>query len=312
MAQLRSRSLMSLLALLCLIIAGCSSTQLFYNQADWLLHYRANHYFNLDSSQKTVAKQQIATWLAWHRQSQLTCYAELIGQFKIRAGNDLTVADVAWLENKFLAHYANLVTSALQPASLVLTGLDTEQVNHLENRLSKDQKKLAKELNRGKTRRLENRAEKTVESVEKWFGSLSREQVDWIKTQSLALPDLYEPWLNYRNRRDQTTLTLLRAGADASTLARSIESLWSDPGQAMTTSSESEQLLAKMQTQSHLMAVEFYRLASTGQKAHFWRRLDSYRQDFLQLASSQPDASCEVSTVRQASSTDTPNNDQGA
>lgn len=312
MAQLRSRLLISALALLCLIIAGCSSTRLFYNQADWLLHYRANHYFNLDSGQKTAAKRQIATWLAWHRQSQLTCYADLISQFETRASNELTVADVAWFESEFRAHYATLVSSAILPASEVLNDLNTNQVNYLEKRLAKDQKKLAKELNRGRPRRLKNRAKKTVVNIEKWFGNLSRQQTNWIKARSMTLPDLYQPWLSYRNRRDQTTLSLLRTGADPSTIAGTIESLWSDPGQAMATSSESEQLLAEMQAQSHLMAVEFYRLASTEQKAHFWRQLDGYRQDFLHLAGSEAGASCEVSPVKQASGAGSPNDDQGA
>ena len=80
----------------------------------------------------------------------------------------------------------------------------------------------------------------------------------------------------------------------------------------MAASSESEQLLAQMQAQSHLMAVEFYRLASADQKAHLWRQLDSYRQDFLHLASTEAGASCEVSTVRQASGTGSPNDDRGA
>ena len=289
------------LAILCLIIAGCSSTQFFYNRADWLLHYQADHYFNLSKTQKPIARQDIRQWLTWHRRSQLVCYADLIEEFEARANSGLTVADIDWVVDEFVALYEAIVTSAMEPTTQILASLNTKQINHLEKQLAKEQSKLLKELKPGTRRRLENRAKATADNIEKWFGNLSRNQVNWVKASSLELPDLYAPWLEYRAFRNRALIELLRAGTDAQTIAAALEPLWTDPGEAMSAVNPANgTLMDQMQTESHAMAVEFYQLATPKQRAHFWQRMQGYRSDFLQLAGIAQGATCQTPTTQQA------------
>ena len=88
---------------LCLILAGCDSTQFLYNRADWLLGRQANRYLNLDDSQKSYVKLELNHLFDWHRRTQLICYADLIDQFEGRARTTLTSGDIAWLEGKVMA-----------------------------------------------------------------------------------------------------------------------------------------------------------------------------------------------------------------
>lgn len=287
---------------LCVILTGCDSTQFFYNRANWLLSYQADRYFDLNKIQTTSVNQAINHWLSWHRRTQLTCYAELIGQFETRARTDLTGADVTWLEAELKGHYETVITSAAAPAAHVLSSLDTDQINHLEKRLAKDHRKLARQLRFSHERRLHRRAKKTVAGVEKWFGNLSRAQVAWIKKRSKALPDTYAPWLQYRKQRDSTLIELLRENVDAETIAHALKPMWITmelPSKSDDdTANKTEILMAEMMSQSKALAVDFYGLASTEQKAHFWHRLHDYRGDFLQLASVAPSgASCEMPTI---------------
>lgn len=288
---------------LCFILTGCDSTQFFYNRANWLLSYQADRYFDLNRIQTTSVNQAINHWLSWHRRTQLTCYAELIGQFETRARTDLTSADVTWLETELKRHYKAVITSAAAPAAHVLSDLDTDQISHLEKRLAKDHAKLAKQLRFSHERRLNRRAKKTAAGVEKWFGHLSRAQVAWIKKRSKALPDTYAPWLQYREQRDSTLIELLRADADAQTIAHALKPMWTTMESPSKNdddiANKTETLMAEMMSQSKALALDFYGLASAEQKAHFWRRLHDYRGDFLQLASVDTSgASCEMPTIR--------------
>jgi hypothetical protein len=289
----------------CTVIVGCDSTRFFYNHADWLLNYRADRYFDLDSAQTPAAKQEIANWLAWHRRTQLVCYANLIDQFEDRARVVLSDTDVVWLENRLQDHYGALVASAIEPAALILNDLDEQQINHLERRLAKDQKKFVKEFKPDQQARLHARAKKTVDGIEKWFGKLSRDQVDWLQTNSRELPDLYQPWLEYRALRDRTLIELLRTGADAHAIGRTIAPLWLEPEASMA--SEAITQMNDMKLKSHQLAVAFYNRATARQKAHFWSRLRDYRNDFLNLANARHHATCELPTIRQASTLDKDN-----
>ncbi|MBL4621558.1 MAG: hypothetical protein JKY89_04090 [Immundisolibacteraceae bacterium] len=290
-----------LFAMLCMLVTGCSNTQLFYNHADWLLGYRANGYFDLTSEQKPAAKLAIANWLSWHRRSQLSCYAGLIDQFETRAADQLTVADMDWLRDEFQRQYQTLVNTAMPAATQILVTLDRDQIAHLEKRLAKDRKKLVKQLKLKPQKRLRERAQKTVDGLPKWFGKLSSAQVDWLMQQSQQLPDTYALWVDYRTERDRRLIEMLRASRSQQVLIETLSPFWADPESVMAAAGpDTAILMAKMRVAGHDMAVGFYQLTSHQQRDHFWQRMQEYRRDFLQLASAESNASCQSDGLRQA------------
>lgn len=303
--NMKTYGIRSIVIAVCIIVSGCDSTRFFYNHADWLLNYRADRYFDFNSNQAPAARQEIVNWLAWHRRTQLVCYAELINQLENRTRVSIAATDVLWLEDQLLTHYEALVISAMGPATKILTNLDAKQINHLERRLAKDQKKLAKELKPDPQARLQARAKKTVAGVKKWFGRLSRNQVNWLLVNSRGLPDLYKPWLEYRAYRDRSLIELLRAGADAQTIGQTLGPLWLEPQTSMA--SEAIKQMQVLKVESHKLAVSFYNLATAKQKAHFWDRLRNYRDDFLVLANAENNATCEWSITAQVNRRDKDN-----
>ena len=279
----------------CLLLAGCSNTQLFYNHADWLLGYRANGYFDLTRAQKPAAKMAIANWLSWHRRSQLSCYAGVIDELENRATDQLTVADMEWLRDEFQRQYQVLVNNAMPAATQLLVTLNSEQIAHLQKRLVKERKKVAKQLKLTPQERLHQRAKKTVDGLPNWFGKLSPEQVDWLMEQSQQLPDTYALWVDYRAQRDERLIAMLRAGEPQQVLIETLSPLWADPETAMGSSGpDALALMVKMRLASHDMAVEFYQRASEQQRRFFWRRMGEYRSDFLELARAETDAGCQL------------------
>ncbi len=283
---------------LSLVLSGCDSTQFFYNRAHWLLAYRVNHYLDLNPPQKPDVQQKINRWLGWHRRSQLICYAELIEQFEARSQSALSNADLDWLETQLALHYQTLLDKAFDPAAVILSKLDSDQIDHLEKRLRKDHVKLARELKPKLEHRQRQRAKKTQASIKEWFGKLSRTQITWLSKRSSALPDAYATWLEYRVQRDATLIRLLRSQAEPKIITAVIKPMWLNSEASMT--SESQALMEDLKTQSKAMAVMFYAMASAKQKTHFWNRLREYRSDFLQLARTEANTACQTSSVRLA------------
>ncbi len=288
----------SVVLALSLALSGCGNTQFLYNRAHWLLDYRINHYLDLNSTQKSAARQEINLWLDWHRRSQLICYAEFIEQFETRSKNALSNADLEWLEAQFGLHYQTVLDKAFDPAAHILSTLDNAQIDHLEKRLQKDHAKLARELKPELAHRQQRRAKKIQRNIKKWFGKLSRAQIAWLSEHSHALPDAYAPWLTYRVQRDNTLIKLLRSQAEPGFITAVIKPMWLNNEASMAI--ENQSLINNIKAQSRRMAVMFYAMASTKQKTHFWNRLKEYRNDFLQLANIEADASCKIPAIQLA------------
>ena len=276
---------------LCIILSGCDATQLVYNRANWFLGYEALRYFDLDTAQRPGVKQDIDLWLSWHRRTQLLCYANLIDQFESRTSQGLNKSDLIWLENEFMASYDASISHAMIPIAAILTDLNTKQIAHLEKRLTKYQRKLARKYGLNSKQQKKRRAKKTISGLKKWFGRLSRTQISWLEKRSRELPGATQPWLEYRAQRDQALIDLLRSGNDPDTVVRVIKPMWSNTESFLAR--DSQLLMEELRTQSMSMAVDFYALTTARQKNHFWNRLRNYREDFHQLASLVPNARCE-------------------
>ena len=77
-----------------LLLAGCSTLQLGYNQAHTLLYWWIDGYADLGDMQSARLRQDIDGLLAWHRQQELPAYAQRLRQWRTLAAQDLTAEQV--------------------------------------------------------------------------------------------------------------------------------------------------------------------------------------------------------------------------
>src|SRR5258708_7753751 len=76
-----------------LLISGCSAIRIGYNQADTILAWMADDYFDFDAAQKQDFNTRIDRLLKWHRQEQLPDYARFLAEIKQRGQQRLTRDD---------------------------------------------------------------------------------------------------------------------------------------------------------------------------------------------------------------------------
>jgi hypothetical protein len=68
------RRLRICLLFLVLLIGGCSSTRLAYNNADLMLRWRATSFLDVHGAQSAELDARIASFLSWHRGHALPQY----------------------------------------------------------------------------------------------------------------------------------------------------------------------------------------------------------------------------------------------
>src|SRR5688572_4351281 len=166
------------------LLAGCSIISV-YRYADWLILWRADHYLDLTSEQRRDLTQRLTPLLARHRREALPQYEAFLIQIRERVERGLTSQDLDWAYANYDRLRDDLIDRIIADSGVVLASVDSRQVRTLEAALQKDNAKAARLAQAPVQERLRHRADETIEWLEDWLGSLSKDQEAQIRGWSL-------------------------------------------------------------------------------------------------------------------------------
>lgn len=193
---------------LLVLLAGCSLTHA-YRYADWIILWELDHYFDLTSEQRHDLGLRLTPLLAQHRHEAIPQYEAFLVQIRQRLERGLTSQDIDWTYATYDRLRADLFERLVADGGVFLASVDPSQVRTFENALQKDNDKAVRLVQAPKQERLQRRAQDTIDWLEDWLGSLSKDQEAQIRAWSLALPDTQQVRLAYRQQRQQKLLALL-------------------------------------------------------------------------------------------------------
>jgi hypothetical protein len=271
------------------VAAGCSSLRMGYNHADTLLLYTFDDYLDLNAPQQRLVRDRVRALLAWHRQTQLRGYAELIESAGKRLDKNIGADEVLALNlemNRRLVAIGDQASPDL--AELALT-LQPAQLARFAGKLAEDNAKTRRELaSSGGKRSLDQRAKRSVERAQEWFGSVSPQQDELIRNAIAARPDNEEWWVHERERRRSDLLVLLQRihaerpnADDAAQWLREYFALLSEPQEPERRAHMNEYRRGNAELIAALVNA-----ASAAQKGRLFSKLHGYADDFVTLASS--------------------------
>ena len=175
--------------LLVLLLTGCSTVRLVYDNADTYLHWRAALYLDLDGETADELDERIAAFMKWHRAQALPTYAQLIDDARRRFERSLTPADLDWGYDSIMAQARESLRMAAVQGAPLLDRLSPQQIANVERRLADDNRRFARDNLRGDEReRRKRRTERNVERLEDWVGRLTRAQLDRVAQYSERAP----------------------------------------------------------------------------------------------------------------------------
>lgn len=270
------------------LFGACSAVRLGYDNADTLLLYKLDGYFDLDLQQQQLARDRVRALLAWHRRTQLRGYSELIEAAGRSIETGIAPDDVLALN---LEMNRRLITIGEQAAgdlaALALT-LQPEQVEHFAAKLADDDEQARHELAPAGKRPEEARIKRAVARADEWFGSVSPQQVQLIRAAIAARPNSDAWWARERERRRGDLLELLRRvraehppADEAARWLRQYFARLPDPLDAQRRA----RLMQVRRDNAELIAA-LVNAATPEQKATLLGKLRGYAEDFTTLASS--------------------------
>ncbi|KAB8039343.1 DUF6279 family lipoprotein [Janthinobacterium aquaticum] len=278
----------TLLTLMLVLAAGCSSLRLAYNNGDTVLYWWLNAYVDLDRDQKGWVREDIDQLFDWHRKTQLRDYVEILRKGQRQLQGNVTKEDLLADYDEVKHRTQTLLLKAAPELADLARSLKPEQIAQMEKKFKSNNDDYRKKyLSGDQEKRQQLRYKKSMEQFELWFGSFSSEQEAAIRKASDARPLDNEIWLDERQRRQRNVLNLVqkvqREKLDKDATVALINALIKDSF-ARLDQSERKAFFDSFEESTANLVLTVIKLATPTQKAHAVKRMQGWIDDFNSLA----------------------------
>jgi hypothetical protein len=287
-APFQNRLMYALLTLMLVVVAGCSSLRLAYNNGDTVLYWWLNAYVDLDRDQKGWVREDIDKLFDWHRKTQLKDYVEILRKGQKQVQGNPTQADLMADYSEIKSRTQSLLLKAAPDLADLARSLKPEQIAQMEKKFKSNNDDYRKKFLTGdQEKRQQLRYKKSMEQFELWFGSFSSEQEALIRKASDARPLDNEIWLDERSRRQRNVLALVqkvqneKLGKEATVAL--INTLIKDSFDRLE-HSDRKAFFDAFENSTAQMILTVIKIATPAQKAHAVKRMQGWIDDFNSLA----------------------------
>lgn len=262
-----------------LLLSACSAIQLGYNSADTLLRWRGEQYFDFSAEQSAAYVVRVGNFMRWHRASALPEYARFAEEAARRIERGLSREDLVWGYDAFRGHVRTGLRAAAEEVAGLLDQLTPAQLENLELRLARDNRKFEKEQLSGTPEELRRRrAKRNVERLEDWVGELGNVQIERVRAYSERAPLTAALRDRERKRLQRELLELLRARAAGARLA-DFAAHWDRNREP-----EFDRVNRAHQQEYFAMLIDLERTLTPLQRASAAARMRSLAEDFAVLS----------------------------
>jgi hypothetical protein len=256
------------------ILSGCG-VKWWYGKLDYLLRYRVDQYFDITNQQKDFITQHFGQHLVWHRYEGLPTHIEFLAAVQKKLADGITHAEIGWFFTQYREQNRLIINRLSDDAVQFLTLLNVEQIDHFSERLTEENEELAERLQMSREERLEKRAEKTLDSIEDWLGSLSDEQEAEITKLSLSIPDSFGEWYQKKIQRQQHFISILRKNSSKEEIRQGLHLLML-PSDSKNRDPSSSPIIEMIMT--------IDRLATPAQRQHVIDEIQAWIDDLIEIS----------------------------
>ncbi|WHZ29881.1 MAG: hypothetical protein OJF51_004683 [Nitrospira sp.] len=259
------------LAVISVVLAGCSFTTTAYRYADRIILWKLDHYFDLNIHQRHDVAQRLAPLLDRHRHEALPEYETFLREIGQRVERGLTGSDIDWAYATYDRLRTDLFERVVADSGVFLASIDARQVHTFESALEKDNAKATHLIQTPATERLKERAQTTLELAKDWLGRLTKEQQAQIRERSLTLPDVEPMWIAYQQQRRQELVTLLHRPRTPEQISRELRSMFVYHDQ--TAPQSYQNAVRQMRENAKVMALAIDQRMTPDQRRHTVQKL---------------------------------------
>lgn len=192
-------------------LAACSAVKLGYNNLPDLAYWWLDGYVDFNGEQTPRVREDLASLLAWHRQTELPQIAALLQKAQALAPNDVTPAQACAFTEDIRARLLAVAYRAEVPGAELAVSLEGAQLQTLERKYAKNNADYASDwLRRTVAKQQDKRYDQFLDRNEDFYGRLDSAQRALLRQQIVQSVFDAKRVDAQRRERQQEALALLR------------------------------------------------------------------------------------------------------
>lgn len=203
-----------LLLLVCFLFVGCG-TKFAYNNISWFAVSYIEDFLSLSNSQEPELEARLDSLQAWHKETQLPLYIEQLQVLQSMSRSELNSAFIVEQSEQIKNHIRTIVNKFSPDIYALSMQLNPKQDSEFLTNFRKKQQEFYQErlsLNDDDSR--ERYRKRIEERLERWLGSVSKEQRQIIVTWSQEWTNTNDSWREYQNNTYQDLTLLMEKKSD--------------------------------------------------------------------------------------------------
>jgi hypothetical protein len=259
-----------------LILAGCGMIDLAYNNGSTLVANEIDNAFDLSEAQNDQLDSRLDQFFEWHRKEELTRYQQLLDQAALATANGITAAEFMDLNKGIRLAWQRSLEKAIDSLGDLAVTLTPQQIENYRQYHRESLGKFDDYLKKSTQQREIYRVTRNYDRLENWFGDFDEFQKTKIAARLQQLPDIYEPWLRFREARQQALIGILNNASSNGISTTELKTVLLDP---TTEYSLAFEPLRQSYWQAYAVAMEDINgWLTSGQRQHAATRLRKYAQ----------------------------------
>ena len=270
-----------LVTLVCFLFAGCG-TKFAYNNISWFAVSYIEDFVSLSNNQESELEARLDSLQAWHKETQLPQYISQLEAIQSIARADMNSAFIVDQSEQIKNHIRAIVNKFAPDVYALSMQLTPKQDSEfLKNFREKQQDYYEERLSLNDEDSRERYRNRIEERLERWLGSVSKQQKQIIYTWSQEWVNTNDNWRQYQNNTYQDLTTLMEKKSDLHIAQPIIMNLLMNNEAYYPDELESE-LNKNMQTSAKFL-VDIAAISSDKQWSYFLNELDSLKSTLVTL-----------------------------
>jgi hypothetical protein len=212
-----------------LILAGCGMIDLAYNNAPSLVANEIDNAFDLSEMQNSQLDSRLDQFFDWHRKQELVRYQQLLDQAALATADGITVTKFMELNKSVRIALQRSLEKAIDSLGDLAVTLTPQQIENYRQYHGESIGEFDDYLDKSAQQREIFRVGRNFDRLEDWFGDFNEFQESKITARLQQLPDIYEPWLRYREARQQALIGVLNRASTSGISRAELKAVLLDP-----------------------------------------------------------------------------------
>lgn len=269
------------LATLCLLATGCTAGFV-YDRLDWVVSWYVNGLVSLEEPQERLLRDIVRRTLAWHRETQVPRYVELLERLDRETDVPVTPEYLEQCYQEMLGLMDDFIRHVVPEAAALLRTLDADQIAELGANLEEGNEEMWEEFaGADPGKRLKKRERGAVRAIQRFTGTLGSEQKVLVAERIGGMADVSEQWIERRRHWQQRLLGLLREPPPGAGFEAALRDLALEPDR-FDTPDYRRKVEANRAVVMTMMA-DVTNSLSERQRAHLGRKFTEYAADLRRI-----------------------------